>query len=95
MRVVVLFVTVSRVLCPAQRNFSTHQGISFEFILLVWQKAMSQEIVRMLDAVVEGGKVRVQDVYMGAAIVVVAVDFQRIFASHMPKPQCPSFKPTA
>jgi hypothetical protein len=40
-------------------------------------------------------KSRVQDVSAVAVIVVAAVGVQRIFASHMPMPQCPSFIPTA
>jgi hypothetical protein len=38
---------------------------------------------------------RVRDVSAGAAIVAAAVDVQRIFASHMPKPRSPSVIPTA
>lgn len=51
--------------------------------------------VRVLCAVAGDEKSRVQDVCAGAAIVVVAVVVQRVFASHMPKPQCQSLIPTA
>jgi hypothetical protein len=50
---------------------------------------------RMLCAVIGDRESRVRDVSAGAAIVAAAVDVQRIFASHMPKPRSPSVIPTA
>jgi hypothetical protein len=72
---------------PSRHLFRVHLSGPLAIVSLM--------VVRMSCAVVGDRKSRVRDVSAGAAIVVAAVGVQRIFASHMPKPQSPSVIPTA
>lgn len=74
---------------------SCQQGYLFRGHLSCLTAVVCLVLVRMVRTVIAIEKSRVRDVFAGGAIVVVAVDVQKIFASHTLKPQCPSSIPTA
>jgi hypothetical protein len=74
---------------PAQRILRSVKASLASSSFRFGNGCVSGRCVRVVGAVLDDRKSRVQDVSAVAVIVVAAVGVQRIFASHMPKPQCP------